>query len=329
LRGNAIVTGAKRPLGALLLVTLLLAFTVACDGLEPGNPVLPEGFSQAQVPDASVKGFVYMRPGKPISVSTDRFLEGEEVGSGLPSEVDIGLWTVWVGPKPEDFGMGFQFVDLSALDLVAQELESRSDWAEYLRMGEWLYLFGGEVEWVEALKSSIEEGRFVGIEEAYPDEWELIRLLPETPPGEVLGAGFGKLDDEFLAGMEEQFGGVGSDVKSLVDSARLRSAAFALYARQAPAELAEFDEEFLKEMGLSGLIITKAGYPGFIINFLFNRAASGAGLEKVQIEGGDAFYKALQESLHVLIKNFGNTFYVAAASEEGSAQALMESVLVE
>ena len=327
LKGYVSVKWVGGALLVLLVTALVLSVAVACDQVEPGDPVLPDGFRAAQIPDASVKAYVYLKPKEPLSVSVERFLDGE--GAGLPSEAGISLWTVWVGPIPKDFGMGFQFVDLSVLDAVVKELEGGAGSWDHLRKGEWLYLFDGDVEWVEALKSSLEGGRFVRLEDAYPDEWEMIRLLPETPPGDVIGAGFGKLDEEFLAGLGEQVGGIGSDVQSLVDAVNIKSAVFGLYAYEMPAEMPEFGEDFLEEMGLSGLIVTKTGYPGFIINFIFGRAASGAGLEKMDMKGGDAYYKALQESLHVLIKNIGSIFYVAVASETDSARALMESVLAD
>jgi len=310
----------------LLVAMLLLPFISACDQVEPGDPVLPGGFQEAGIPDASVKGYVYLKPEDPFSVSVERFLDGE---GAQPLEAGVALWTVWVGPRPKDFGMGFQFVDSSGLNIVVRRIEQESEHKDYLRKGEWLYLFEGDVEWIEAVKASLESGTLVRLEEAYPDEWELIRLLPESPPSDVVGAGFGKLDDEFLAGLSEQVGGIGSDIESLADAVNVKSAAFGLYAEDVPSALPELGEDFLEEMGVSGLIVTKTGYPGFILNFVFSRAASGAGLEKMEINGGDAYYKALQESLHVLVKNIGSTFFVAGASEMDSARALMESVLAD
>lgn len=326
LKGIVVPRKVGSLLPILLVAMLLLPFVSACDQVEPGDPVLPDGFQEARIPDASVKGYVYLKPEAPFSVSVERFLNDE---GAQPLEASVALWTVWVGPRPKDFGMGFQFVDLSDLDTVVRRIEQESEPKDYLRKGEWLYLFEGDVEWVEALKASLESGTLVLLEEAYPDEWELIRLLPESPPGDVVGAGFGKLDDEFLAGLSEQVGGIGGDVESLADAVNVKSVAFGLYAEDLPAAMPELGEDFLEEMGVSGLIVTKTGYPGFIINFVFSRAASGAGLEKIDIKGGDAYYKALQESLHVLVKNTGSTFFVAGASEMDSARALMESVLAD
>ena len=154
-------------------------------------------------------------------------------------------------------------------------------------------------------------------------------MLPETPPGQIVAAGFAKLDEEFVAGIAEAGQSTGSEVKNLIDAVNVKSAAFGLYAEQVPTSLASFNEDFLKEMGLSGLVVTKTGYPGFIISFMFGRSASGAGLEKVAIEGGDAYYKAVQENLHAFIKNFGSTFFIAGAADDASAQTLMESVVAE
>jgi len=314
----------------ILLVTASVAsFTVSCEEIEPGNPVLPAGFGEARLPDVSVKGYAYIKPQVPLSVPLSRFLDEKEPSVGLPSEAGIVLWSVWVGPRPRDFGMSFEFSDAAVLDVVVERLAQEPGRMEHMRLGNSLYYFNGEVEWVEALKASIGEGRFVGVEDAHPDEWKLIQLLPEEPPGEVLGAGFGKLDDEFLEGMEAEFGGLGGDVRELANAARIRNAVFGLYADETPKTLSEFDEDFLMRMGLSALVITKAGYPGFIINFLFSRAASGAGLEKVSIEGGDAYYRALQENLRVMVKNRGSIFFATVASERDSAQRLMESILKE
>lgn len=321
---------ASRKIGSLLPILLvamfLLPFLGACEQPEPGDPVLPGGFQEARIPDASVKGYVYLKPETPFSVSVERFLDDE---GGHSLEADVALWTVWVGPRPKDFAMGFQFVAPSDLDTVVGRIEKEPEPRDYLRKGDWLYFFEGDVEWVEAVKTSLGGERSVLLEEAYPDEWELIRLLPESPPGAVVGAGFGKLDDEFLVGLSEQVGGVGSDIESLAEAVNVKSAAFGLYGEVMPAAMPELGEDFLEEMGVSGLIVTRTGYPGFIINFVFSRAASGAGLEKMEIKGGDAYYKALHESLHVLVKNVGSTFFVSGASEMDSARALMESVLTD
>lgn len=305
------------------------SFTVSCEEIEPGNPVLPPGFGEAQLPDVSIKGYAYIKPEVTLSVPLSRFLDQGEPVPGLPSETGIVLWSVWVGPRPKDFGMAFEFSDAAVLDVLVEQLAEGPGRMEHMRLGNSLYFFSGEVEWVEALKASIGEGRFVGVEDAHPDEWKLLQLLPEEPPGKVLGAGFGKLDDEFLEGMVAEFRGPGGDVRQLADAARIKNAVFGLYAKETPNTLSEFDEDFLMEMGLSALVVTKAGYPGFIINFLFSRAASGAGLEKVDIEGGDAYYKALQENLRVMVKNRGSIFFATVASERDSAQRLMESILKE
>ena len=161
----------------------------------------------------------------------------------------------------------------------------------------------------------------------YPDEWKLIGMLPETPSGKVLGAGFGRMDEEFLQGMDAELHELAGDARQLIETARIKSAAFALYSEDTLSRLPEFDEDFLVNMGLSGLAITKAGYPSFIISFMFSRAASGAGLEKVDIEGGDAYYKAFQEDLRLMLKNKGSIFFVTLAADRDSAQKLMESVL--
>ena len=313
----------------LLMVPVLLLLIVGCTDLEPGNPVLPDGFQESQVPDASVKAYVYLKSPEPISVPVERFVEDPQLRQQLPSEVTIGLWLVWVGPKPNSFGMGLLFQDSSALDAVVTKLEQVNSSWDYMSQGDWLYAFKGDTEWVQAIKSAIRDGRYVEIADAYPDEWALVQLLPETPPGQMVAAGFARLDEEFVTGITETSQGTGSDVKSLIDAVNVKSAAFGLYAEQVPTSLSTFSEDFLKNMGLSGLVVSKTSYPGFIISFMFGRAASGAGLEKTEIEGGDAQYKALQEDLHVFIKNFGSTFFVAGAADKASAQTLMESVVAE
>lgn len=313
----------------LLMVPVLLLLIAGCTDLKPGDPVLPDGFQESQVPDASVKAYLYLKSPEPISVPVERFVEDAQLRQQLPAQVAIGLWLVWVGPTPRSFGMGLQFQDSATLDAVATTLEQADSSWDYMRQGDWLYAFKGDAEWVQAIKSAIRDGRYVEIAEAYPEEWALVRLLPETPPGQIVAAGFARLDEEFVTGIAETAQGTGADVKSLIDAVNVKSAAFGLYAEQVPATLATFSEAFLKDMGLSGLVVTKTGYPGFIIGLMFSRAASGAGLEKTEITGGDAYHKTLQEDLHVFIKNFGSTFFVAGAADKSSAQTLMESVVAE
>jgi hypothetical protein len=245
----------------------------------------------------------------------------------VPEEVGISLVAVWVGPSPKHYGAGLRFTDTGVLDAVVTVLEKQGK-RDIMRTGEWLYFFEGDGEWVAALRAAINEGRFVKIEDAYPEEWEMIRLLPEKPGVEMVGAGFGKLDEEFVASLDElpEFGG---DVKSLAESAKLQSTAFGLYAKVVPASISDFSEKSIKQLGPVGIVVTRTGYPGFLIGFMFGRAASGAGLENVQIKDGDAYYKAMREDMHIFIKNRSSIFYITAATERNDAQSLMESVFAE
>ncbi len=315
------------PAALLLLLALFTLTATACGGPEAqGNPSLPAGFEQDPLPDVNLNGYVYLKPPAPIALPLSRLLRGKAVPPQWPQEVKVTRWTVYVGPQPDLFGMMFEVesrLDAARItSLLEQDTESQF---RYTVKDNKVFLTHGEGEWVESLEASIREDRYTTLKARYPKVWDVVQLLPESPPNPPLAAGFGILDEGFISAMDQQYGNLTQDVGKFVQSARLDKAAFALYAEHTPTRLGDFDQSFLEDMGLTSLVTTKAGFPGFLVGFFFRSAISQAGFQQVDLGGTNAYYTLVGDRFHVVLRNAGNTFFVALSPERERAEALLRS----
>jgi len=304
-----------------------LALTAACSvAPKVGNPVLPAGFRETPLPDVDIKGYLYFRQEQPVVIPLKALVENYTPLPGYPTEVVVSRLRVWVGPGPKDVGMSLEVADARALDLAAQVLEKQETKFEHIQQGNVLLLYKGEADWSQALKSALAEGRTVRLEERYGDAWEMATLLPERVEGTPIAAGFGSLDDEFMGNLEAEYPGPGGDVKRYAGATRVKNAAFALYARNPVQRVEQFSQDLVKRQGWGVVLAARSGYPGFLINMMFGRAASGAGLTKRTVGERDVYYAETQE-MHLMVKNVGSVFFVALSPDEPRAQALIASAL--
>lgn len=313
-------------IGSALALLFLLAG--ACGREEAQrSPALPPGFAEAFVPSADVKAFVYASQGQPLGIPLRRFdlpLPAPfSIPPGAPERVGLRSVTAWVGPSLDEFGAMADFSDQGQAQLLERFLQGHpSLWQT--RQGAQLFLVRGSGPWAQGLRSGLPASRTT-LSQRYSAAWDLLQELPANPPGKPLAAGFVQLDQEVLQGLARTAGVDPSSIIVALNTARVREVAFAVYAEK-PLELPQqVDLDYVKKTGLGLLLVTRAGYPRFVVSAAFGTFVRQAGLEKFDLHGTTA-YHAEQEGLHLVVRPKGNLIFVAISPDRTTGEALMATV---
>jgi len=310
-----------RTLGAVLLLLGLVA--TACQQRPVPPALLPPGMGTAPVPPEEVNAYLYLNPGQPT-----RFPKGV---ADLPVDVEVASASFWLGHTEagEFQGSVLDFASADTARLVYDNLPVKANQWKHLS-GVRLTLVTGTPEATQGLRQSIAAGQWQQLSSRYPKVWNDLNLvLPADPPAPPRVAGFFQFKG-WLDWAAEHTGN--PDLKqasSLVSTAGLTAGVFATYS---PSELVppqEADLDLLKESPLSGLVVLRSSYPGFIFSFLLNNVASRlAPLKPTTLDGETALQLDVPGmDISALLKGRGNYLYLAAAGEEAAAQALLLSAL--
>ena len=291
------------------------------------DPALPPGFAEAELPDVDVSGYIYLDAGGALTASLDLFLP-ESSDQDSQREVGLTRLTAVMADSVYEFGARMEFTEEAGAAMVQQLVEDQADTSglSLSRQRSRLHLVRGEGPWARDLRSALEEGRTVGLAERYPDVWETIRLLPEKPPAPPVAAGFlrnvGDLVETVMRAQGVEAPGLGTAL-GLV---RARSVAFAVYADDLGQLPKGALDSRLEDAGVGIIVVARAGYPGFIIDFL-SSFAGRAGMVEIELGEELAQYRALAEEVHMMLKAYGSTLYFTLAPTQDGARRLMESVI--
>lgn len=303
---------------AVVLIAGALAIGIAsCRSKPPEvvrSPALPPGFLDARLPDVPLNGYLYVAQTQPTAFDLSTLIDG----AGLPAFRGRSL-AAWVGPDPRACGLDFaQTADSGLMMATGQgsEYEGFGIGADY-------YVLKGHTDWTGGLKAAVTGGRFVDVRRAYPDAWRLLQELPASPRDMPIAAGFGRLDREFVDGLQGVLPGLGRDIANYVSALRARDIAFAAYAA-APVEQVAFSSDSLERDGLGAVLAVRSRYPGFLVSLAFGRAAGSAGMDKRTV-GGIEVRHATVQGAHVLVKDSGSLFLVAVSADETMAERLIVS----
>ena len=103
--------------------------------------------------------------------------------------------------------------------------------------------------------------------------------------------------------------------------------AFGVYAAD-PSHLPEqLDRDALRGSGIGVLGVAQAGYPAFVVGFLFDRFAEQANLEETDVGGITALYRVVDGDLHLMVKAYGSSIFLAAAPTRAEVEALVLAVV--
>ena len=312
-------------LAALAAVSLLaLAALAGCGGVHKGDPALPPGFLEAGLPDVELNAYVHVATARELAVPSGIF---GEAGGGPEPGVILAL-SAFMKDTIGEFGASIDFAGVEDAALARELVEAADAGAPWLdQRGSTLRLVAGDSPWARELRSAWESGSRVDLRREYSGAWNLMRMLPETAPAPPVAAGFLRNVPDMAEKLLERQGVGASGLDSALSLVRAREMAFAVYATDLEEVPRDGLDEALGRAGVGVIAVTRAGYPGFIVNFLTGRFMDRAGLEKVRVGEESARYRRLDDRVHLMLKNYGSTFFFTLAPTREGAQELMQSVV--
>ena len=310
---------------ALALALGVVALAGCATGAKAGEPSLPAGFAAHDMPDVDANAYVYVNAGVPTQVPLGAFGATDLVaGAGVLSIEAV------VDDPDREFAARAEFVDEATAQRVAEAARSvaSSDAARWVQAdGPFVAVGRSDAAGGNLVRGAWDAGSRVTIEERYPDVWEAIRLLPEDAPGRPVAVGFARnapdLLDATLEATDLSLPGLASALALI----RADVIAFGVYAAD-PSHLPEqLDRDALRGSGIGVLGVAQAGYPAFVVGFLFDRFAEQANLEETDVGGITALYRVVDGDLHLMVKAYGSSIFLAAAPTRAEVEALVLAVV--
>ena len=314
------------------MVSGVLLLAGCSPSLVKGTPKLPPGFLEAPVPEGDLSAYLFLAQESPITIPLARFGNVEVAGrefsllGDIPIDIGIDSAAVWVGPGLDSFGARIEF-QAETLARAADVLLTGRAEVTHWREGTRLNLVRGTGTWTDGLEVSLRSGTASPFQDAYPDSWELMRLLPENPPMDPVGAGFTKVDSTLLDSLASKAGLGLSGLGQALGSINVTDIAYAAYTNEPLNLPEEFGRDYLEESGVGAVFVARSSYPGFLLSFFLNTFADRIGLETgTEVSGQDVLSREEGE-MHLLVKPVGSIIFLVLASSSQDAELLMASVL--
>ena len=320
--------------GLLAALFLLMAVTAACESsVTAGNGLLPDGMSQAKVPQAELNGFVFLSASPSVAVSTSR--SGTSAGiTGLPVEVPsqfgvVGA-TLVAGSSYEEVGGTVTFASPEDADTAWKlfEADKRSEEVWGVLESPRMHVVRGKGSWSTSVRSALESGRLVSLATHDPDAWALVTNLPEKPPSRPIAAGVIKFEQSLLKDVGLEVSMPLPDVTDALDLAGVEAVAFGIYSDTPSEAIEEIDRDFLKQSGSAALVVSHSSYHGALMSLLLRVGAGPAGMEEIDVGDTTARYRKIGD-LHLIAKTDGSFIYAAIAGARGDAEKLVLSAIAD
>lgn len=328
---NKILSEILRLLTCAVFVGVLCGACVT-DISRDNVPELPVRFEDTRLPNIEINGYLYICIEDGLQVDVLRlipFVKNNEPSSFVSKANSIAIW---VGPNPKSLGLSINLENAAQSILVEKilRIEYGSE-IDVVRDKNNLYVMYGRNNWTHELQNAIKNEDYVELEEAYTDVGILFNLLPDASTSRPIAAGFGILNDEFVANLEHSFDVDLSVVRSAVNGAHLQNVVFAMYPDESLYPVMDFDRLFLQDGKMGLILASRSSYPGFIISLMFKSITQSVGMYKLSFEDDiddeEMYYFAPQNNLHGILKNDGSIFILSIAREFEQAKRLMLSVL--
>jgi hypothetical protein len=314
---------AKRSLLLALAVSLLSA--VACSPkLVQTDPKLPPGFLDAQVLTGDLNAYLYLSQGSPITFPLEIFgdvaqsRENSQLAERLTNEAEIRSLAIWMGPDLSSFGGDVIFTEEAAAEMAELLLAAKSDDVTSSHRGGAMSLVRGT-----AIAPPYTHLPF---SEAYPKAWELMRLLPESPPVEPVAAGFLSSNSTVIDPLASRAGLNLGRLAPALGSVNIGDVAFVVYFGQPIAVPEKVTPDYLLEHQMGAIFVTKSSYPGFLLSFFLNNFSGRVDLEKIEVMEESVLYRQF-EDVHLMVKPIGNTIFFSLAPTRDFTEQLISSVL--
>ncbi len=324
----------RRPALLLLLVLLASALLIiaACSPtLVSTTPKLPPGFMAAEIPSGDLSAYLYLSQDDPVTMPLERFGEaalaaGNPRFTTIPEALEIDRLALAVGPDLDSYSGAIEFTHDLQAEMAEDVVSDRSEVTSW-REGKEMFLVRGTGGWADALESALRSGDSERFEDAYPDMWELMRLLPEAPPATPVAAGFVRVNQDILDSLTARAGVELGGLSQAFGAINVDNIVFAAYANDPLALPAEIEPDYFQEAGVGAIFVARSTYPGFVLSFFLGTFADRVGLEKETLSGGQEVLSKELANAHLFVKPLGNTLFLSLAPTREKAEALIASVL--
>jgi hypothetical protein len=292
---------------------------------------LPPGFKEAKVPKADLNAYIYVSQGTPVSFSTRWFGDLASAKSNVNftvvgEPVAVSRLALAAGPTLDHFGGTVAFTtDLEAE--VSAQIAGERPLMQAWRAGKEVGLAYGKGDWPSAVKASLQAGDGAPFSEAYPEAWELLRMMPQSPPAPPVAAGFARVEGGLL---EEASGRLKlnlSGVTQALGSLNVSQVAFVAYAERDLSVKESIGPDFFREHGASVAVAMRSTYPGFLLGFFLDSFASQAGLEKGNTVAGQEVLTRDLGDAYLVAEPIGSVLFLCIAPDRARAEALMGAIL--
>lgn len=317
---------------AVLVVASLLLAGCSSD-LKQTNPKLPPGFSEIKVPPGDIAAYLYLSQGAPVEVPMEWFQgvpsggQGPVVAFSLAQPLRVDRLSVWAGSTSDSFAGSIQFQEQASAEaartLLAAAPREVTGWLN----GTTLQVVSGSGEWAGTMKEALQAGKGTPFQEAYPAIWDLLRLMPEAPPGKPVAVGFVHVNEQLMSSLATDAGLELRGLGQALGAVNVSDMALMVYA-DAPLVLpAQVGPEYFEKAGLGAILVARSTYPGFVLSFFLGSFAEQMGLSKgPTIKSQEVLTKEIQGA-HLMVVSLGNVFFVSLAPTLEKAQALISSAL--
>ena len=320
-----------RPLLLLAPVLALLLMVGCSPSLVKTTPKLPPGFLEARVPACDLSAYLYVSQESPITIPLERFGDPAQAPNNpkfatMPESLEINRLALAVGPNLDSFGGSIAFNDDLQAEMAEDVASGRPEVIVW-REGRELNLVRGTGGWANALEGALRTGDASPFEDAYPDIWDLMRLLPEAPPKEPVAAGFVHVSQDILDSLVTRAGLELEGVAQALGAINVSDVVFAAYADTSLTLPAEVGPDYFNEAGVGAVFVARSAYPGFLLSFFLGTFADRVDLEKGSLANGQGVMFREMDDMHLVAKSVGNTLFLTLAPTREKAEALMTSVL--
>lgn len=307
-------------------VVATLAFVSCGGGSEPGNPALPSGFTAESLPKANIAAYVYFASDSTLEIPGTYFANSSSEAVSEPIAVDTV--SVWTGATVGNFGSSLSLGNGSDASTVERLLALNNEGSVWSRIiGSDLYIARGNGFWRDSIEKSVQNHTFRTLEETNEEAWNLMKGLPENPPLPPIAAGFLDITTLDIEGMARKGGVNLAGVTPALGALRIKQVAFGVYGPPINAIPKKIDLSYFKDSDLGAVFVTKSGYPGFLLGFLFSNFAGDADLSGIDIGDGIKAYARELDGLQLLVANSGSSVVFALASQRETAEGLLLSAL--
>lgn len=322
-----------RTANVTLLATVALALLLgACTANpESGTPKLPPGFLEAEIPAGDLSGYLFLSQDPPPTISLN--LLGDvpatsiaDLSASVSVDASVSDVAAWVGPNVETFGGRVSFNETASAEMALSVLSSHANIDAWLEGSQVLFVRGGG-EWADGIKGALQSGNAQRFQDAYPDTWELMGLLPSDPLVEPVAAGFsvtsGDIMDQIASKTGLNLGGLGQAFGTI----NVTEIVFAAYTNDALTIPGQINRDFLSDSRVGAIVVARSTYPGVILSFFLDSFSGQMGLDDGPTISGQEVLSRESDGVHLLLTPLGNTIFLSIAPSEAMAEALMASAI--